>query len=300
MIDPFEDLLINTKQPDENKVVKLYGSGTGVGTERINLELDMAKQTRKDVTYLIQSITRVEVRQQERIDNPATRMTVDGSPVKPLEKVQRRTVTTFGNELDYNMILAIEKSLKRSIKRFLPTRVSARTRDWLGYWGRNGLDDIRQKWGWYYKPPGAGGYRRVTHRELKDMNIEIGSRLMLRPHSSAGAVGYLNHIAKSIGRGITARRGPNKGQTRVDNSKGFMGHSIYALKRSRWSQNYTMYVTFTKAFQTAGDHEISNTQKNSKVPETRGFNWKHGTPYIVVVARQRINQRGTRRTYRKY
>lgn len=270
------------------KVIRIKGETFGT-QEKFGLRVDAGKQTRADITNIIAGITFAEVDQQEALNNPPSRLLVDGSETKNILKVERRTDVRFGNAFDQALVMAIEKSLRQSIKRFLPRRVPAAIWNWWTKWGRQDIENVQVAWQWYYREAGAKGYRRVRRSEFKDLIMTPGSKLILRPRVHMNvAVGYLNHLARKRGLTITARRGPNAGQSRNENLQGFMAHAVSGIKRSRWARQYTIYVTSTKRFQAAGDARANATNL-----------WSHGTPYINVIARMRSNQRGTFNRYKK-
>ena len=271
----------------KRRVIRIAGEDFGT-QETFGLAIDVKNQTKADIAAIIVGITLAEADQQEALDNPVTRQLIDGSATKPLLAVQRRSVLWFGNEFDMALIRAVEKNLRQAIKRFLPNRVTSSVKRYWGKWGWPEIADVQASWDWYYKSP-TDVIRRISRSELKSLIMPPGAKLILRPKESSDiAVGYLNHIAKTWGLKSTARRGANKGVTRIDNTHGFMAHSIKTLKRSIWSRNYTIYISNTKRRQTMGDRRA----KSENV-------WSHGTPYITIIARMRTNQRGTFRRYRK-
>lgn len=256
------------------------------GGER--LKLDIGKQTKADVSFLLRAISLGEIEKQVRLDNEPSRILVDGRPTKPLEAVTRRVDVQFGNEFEVAAVLAVEKRLRQAIKRFLPRRVEAATWRFWREWGREGLDNIQSNWHWEYRGPDDARFKHISRQAIRKLRVPPGGKLILVPNNDA-AVGFLNHIAKSWGRKITTRRGPNAGAVRYDRTKGFMAYSIYGLKRSRALRQFTIYVTHTKTNQTAGDARAAREKL-----------WSHGTPYITILARMRSNKRGTYRAYQRY
>lgn len=281
-----DDFLIDVVP--KRKVIRIKGEDFGT-QETFGLYLDVNKQTKADIRNIIAGITISEAEQQENLGNPPTRQLIDGSATKPLLSVERRSVVWFGNEFDQALIRAIEKSLRQSIKRFLPRRVPANVWRYWTSWGRQEIEDVQRYWIWQYRGPEDTRFRRIRRSEFKDLIIPPGGKLILRPRKHMDiAVGYLNHIARNWGLRTTARRGQNAGQTTVDQRQAFMAHAVSGVKRSRWARNYTIYVTSTFREQSFGDARA----------EAEGL-WSYGTPYINIIARMRTNQRGTFRRYRK-
>lgn len=258
--------------PKQKTVVQKLG-GVAVGTQQnINLELDLKKQTLADIQYLLRAITKVEVAQQVKLENPPTRVAVDGSATKPIDSAERRTDVTFGNALDLALIKAIEKNLRRALERAFPW-----DSEYYEQWEKLGLNEllnIQSSWQWMYRDsPGLPYIPINPRREFKDKPFPISAKLILKP--TRGAAGVLNHIATQRGLEFTARRGEAKGTSRME-YRGFMQQSISTLKRSRYAKDYTVYITYTKLHQSPGEK------------------WNYGSPTVNVIAKRRA------RTYRRF
>jgi hypothetical protein len=234
-----------------------FGDGTSGQRESINL--DMTKQGLSDIQFLMKAITIEDTRKQEKAGNPATRLAVDSREGKPLKYAQRRTEVTFGSFLDRLLIRNIERELIMSIRRTTQRRTGK-------------LQNINN-WEWiYYEKKGDPG-KKMNPRRLN--TLPSGAKLVLRPTRSIPYASWANWAVARKGQDVTPSRGKNKGVTRTTN-QGFMAGSIKKLKRSRLSKNYTIWISFSKQYQVAGE------------------TYPHGSPSIVVSAKRK------RRGYKRF
>jgi hypothetical protein len=222
--------------------------------------------------WLLQSITVQETDQQMKLDNPPSRLAVDGREKKPLHQVKRRVEVTFGNTLDRLMIKTIERSLSNFIRSTLPAK------------DVRGLDRVSSNWQWLYIR--ERGATPIIGNPLNQKSLQIGSMLILRPRPHMKYAGMQNLMAAKIdvgkrpftiaqletpgpgGRDYREKRPPNSGEGR-SGGHGFMRKAIETLKRNRLLKDYTIYSTHTLEYENI--NEV----------------YMHGTPCIIVRARRR-------------
>lgn len=242
---------------------------------RDNLVLDMEKQGLTDVRWILREITYEEMRQQQRIDNPATRVIVDNREFKPIETAQRKTEVTFGNILDKLLIKTIERSVIAAVRNSgLSSLPQTSSRGATGpAFGLHGINSIG---GWEWKFVEKRGVGGVPLNITKLANLPIGASLVFIPRSRYA--GLLNMVAARIDAGWSENRlyytdderGVNQSapSTHKSGGKGFMSKAINKIKRNRLMKNYTIRVMFTSRY---------------KVP---GERYGRGTPVIVIQARR--------------
>ncbi|RLC00596.1 MAG: hypothetical protein DRH90_18140 [Deltaproteobacteria bacterium] len=239
----------------KRRVVKVGGVAVG---SKDTLNVEMEKQSLSDIQYLLKEITYEDTEQQIRLDNPPTRVAVDNRENKPVSQAEWKTEVQFGQIIDHIMIRTVQRELINAIRRTTQERTGA-------------LQDIHN-WEWvYYSKKGKRG---VKVNPFKIEALPSGARLVLRPTSKIPYASWANMWVAKQGTDFTPSRGKNKGVTRTRN-EGFMAQAIAKFKRSQFAKSYTMWVSFSKKYQTAGD------------------TYPHGSPAITIMARR------TRRSYRR-
>ena len=253
------------------------------GASRDNLTLDMSKQGLADVRWILREITYEEMRQQARIDNPATRVVVDNKEFKPIETAQRKTEVTFGNILDKLLIKTIERSVVAAVR---GSGLASRPEGLVPKSGKatslglsRGYHAINAIGGWEWSFVEKRGVPGAVINITKLANLPIGSSLIFAPRSPYA--GLLNMVAARIDAGweehrlyyVDDDRGVNQKapSTHRSRGKGFMSKAINKIKRSRLMKNYTIRVMFTERY----------ARRNER--------YGRGTPVIVIQARR--NQR---------
>jgi len=224
--------------------IRLDGQSFG---RRDNIELDMTKQGVADIEFLLRQITYQESVAQARINNPATRLVVDGRENKPLHAVTRNTEVTYGTELDVAMMKVIERNVRSSIQ---SNAVSSEEQS-LG---------SSSNWEWrYVAQPGKGDIGvKITGYKLK--SVAIGSYLIYRPKNNMMGIANMYAARQDVGK-------PLYGSGR-SGGMGFMAKAISKIKRTRLLKNYTIRIVFTQRF--ALSNEI----------------YTHGTPVVIVKAKR--------------
>jgi len=216
-------------------------------SKRDNIELDMTKQGLSDVKFLLRQITYLETQAQIKIDNLPTRMAVDSRENKPLHAVERRTEVTYGNELDINMMKAVERNVRSSASMNAVTP-SGKSLSSAGSW----------EWRYVEKP--GKGELGVVIRNYNIKSVAIGSYLIYRP--TVTIVGIENMFAARSDAGKPLL-GPGR-----SGGVGFMAKGISKIKRSRLLKNYTIRIVFTQRFAIPGEQ------------------YSHGTPVVIVKAKR--------------
>ena len=232
--------MVNISNPplvvQTNKTVNLGVGGKG---QADTFSVDMSKQSLADIHHMLRGITFNEIEQQERLNNPATRLVVDNREGNQLRYAKRKTETQFGSALDKLMIRSIEHSLMAEIR-----KATSKSR---GSWNRDNRNamGVISNWEWIFVEDRNSQGKKVNPLKLK--SLPPGARLILRPKIKN--VQYENMLA--VWRDIGYRRPGNiqgKGNKGVTSGQrkgqGFLAKSINALKRKQFFKNYTVYVIF--------------------------------------------------------
>ncbi len=208
---------------------------TKLGTsQRIDIRLDIAKQTQSDIRAMMIGIAVHESQEQTAIGNPPQRVIVDGRENKNIKQVNKKIEIYFGVKLAQVAMTTVESALLSAINK----STTAKT-------GR--LKDIRGSWEWTLV---QGGRSRVIQSADEIQSFGYRDYLMLKPK-----LPYATIVSNVIADTGKVKRRAKKQSINM----GILGYAAQKAKRTAALRDFTVYASRTRDFMVPGEKSTTGT-----------------------------------------